>query len=466
MHKLTGWPIGFGIGLSAMVVGFLGAAPAYAQKKAGHGKATAQGTGSPALKQARIEAAKAKKLLHAALHRAAAGENALDAVTVTREKAGLLRDKATLLRDEAIRLRDEAGPSNDACLESARGTDAACATTCDETARGCADYAPHAVAKWACAQQGAACTSRCAGATDARVAACGKTAAAAEVKVASAEAAFARAEAAVGPATERAAALDAKLLQLQQTAYLPLYAKNWSGATACPASMRRVEKSDSWYCMDTTEVTTKAYAACVKNGRCTAPGSGGASNFMVSARGTHPINRVNWSQAAGYCAVQGQRLPTDEEWEYGARGPDGREFSWGNEAPSAQFCWNGEGNDLGSGKRKSTCAVGSFRKGDSPFGLTDMAGNVYEWTAAGFTENAASWDAPHVSRGGGWQDVEVANARAAIRFTTEPTSRDADLGFRCAGSAFALAPLPAPLPALAQASDGYEDGATPERSPD
>ena len=186
------------------------------------------------------------------------------------------------------------------------------------------------------------------------------------------------------------------------------------------------------YCMDTTEVTTAAYATCVESGKCTAANTGGSCNAGVTERGNRPINCVNWNQATAYCAAQGQRLPTEEEWEYAARGTDGRVYPWGNAEPTGQLCWNGEGNSLGKGNRHSTCAVASFPAGNSPFGLSDMSGNVEEWTSSAYSATNAA----RVCRGGGWLNDVPSYVRSAYHYRYEPTYQNDYLGFRCAGSFF------------------------------
>ena len=76
------------------------------------------------------------------------------------------------------------------------------------------------------------------------------------------------------------------------------------------------------FCLDVTEVTADAYANCVRLGQCSTEGlpCGSAATFNVNGKGGHPINCVDWSQAANYCQAQGKRLPTEEEWEWAARG--------------------------------------------------------------------------------------------------------------------------------------------------
>ncbi len=191
------------------------------------------------------------------------------------------------------------------------------------------------------------------------------------------------------------------------------------------------------FCMEQTEVTVRAYAACVSAGRCTAADTGGFCNAGATGRDEHPINCVDWDQATAYCAWKGWRLPTEEEWEYAARGTDGRTYPWGNGGPGAQLCWDGEGNSAGKGNRRSTCVVGSFKAGVSPFGLHDMAGNVWEWTSSAYANEYAKprptgASAPRVSRGGAWNRSSPQGVRAAYRGGSEPSNRYGGLGFRCA----------------------------------
>ena len=179
------------------------------------------------------------------------------------------------------------------------------------------------------------------------------------------------------------------------------------------------------FCMDRTEVTTAAYATCVKTGKCTGFDYPWC-NSGVAGRGNHPINCVYWNQATAYCEAQGQRLPTEEEWEYAARGTDGRVYPWGNAEPAGQLCWD----RYGEGKPNSTCAVGSFPKGNSPFGLSDMSGNVWEWTSSAYSETEG------VFRGGGWDVYDLSLVRSASRSLFIPSDLGSVLGFRCAGSFF------------------------------
>jgi len=176
--------------------------------------------------------------------------------------------------------------------------------------------------------------------------------------------------------------------------------------------------------MDRTEVTVAAYQACVNAGPCV-PVDGEDCN-AVEDKANHPINCMSWYQAETFCAWAGKRLPTEEEWEYAARGADGRKYPWGNTPePSDQLCWS---------RWEGTCPVGSFPSGSSPFGIQDMAGNVWEWTSSGYSEDyqktrSTEW---FVVRGGGYIASPANDFRTACRGWMEPSGWTSLDGFRCA----------------------------------
>jgi formylglycine-generating enzyme required for sulfatase activity len=214
------------------------------------------------------------------------------------------------------------------------------------------------------------------------------------------------------------------------------------------------------YCLDRTEVTVAAYAACSACGAApTSVASTGYSaedvkfwsqfcNGNKPDRQEHPINCVDATQADAYCAAVGKRLPTEEEWEYAARGPNGNKYPWGDAAPGPTLlnACGGECKAMGArlGKSwvvmyegndgwESTAPVGSYPAGKSPFGLLDMAGNVWEWTSSGYSENYdKTRGEARVFRGGGWDDVVASWVRGAVRYRSAPSRRDFNLGFRCA----------------------------------
>jgi hypothetical protein len=190
------------------------------------------------------------------------------------------------------------------------------------------------------------------------------------------------------------------------------------GETGKPASVRP-------FCLDETEVTVKAYRGCVEAKQCDPVSDGGD-------KADHPIVNVTWGEAKAYCEAQQarKRLPTEEEWEWAARGTTrGTEYPWGNEKPTNQLCWNGEGNDRKARGFVATCPVGSYPDGDnSPEGIKDLAGNVWEWT------NSASdmVSAFYVFRGGGWSFVDPVLISVRLVGRYYPDLRNPLLGFRCA----------------------------------
>jgi formylglycine-generating enzyme required for sulfatase activity len=226
----------------------------------------------------------------------------------------------------------------------------------------------------------------------------------------------------------------------------------------------------STFCIDRTEVTVDAYRTCTK---CTPPNAyrgerGSNSVFCTWGRpnaGNDPVNCVDWEQAKAFCESRGGSLPTEAQWEFAARGPEGRRYPWGREEPDAtraNLC--GEEctrflaqHEFGTftpianwrDQFEGTAPVGSFSLGATPgTGLHDMAGNVWEWTADWYADHYETSDASlvvdptgpvsgtdRVLRGGGWFNYSAAVARAAYRVINDPTARDFIIGFRCARGA-------------------------------
>jgi formylglycine-generating enzyme required for sulfatase activity len=235
------------------------------------------------------------------------------------------------------------------------------------------------------------------------------------------------------------------------------------------------------YCLDEFEVTVKSYKECSDSGACLRAGKENLWTGITPQqrkiydplcniqdpvkKAEHPINCVEWQQASRYCEWKNSRLPTEAEWEFAARGSDGRVYPWGDQPPSAELlnacgsecvAWMKKNHDpdqpLGSMFAEddgypATAPVGSFPKGKSKWGIQDIVGNVWEWVA--------DWHAPYdpasastmsvdpkgpptgkerVIRGGSWNGAKPAWVRPAWRFSVDPKMRTHGIGFRCAKS--------------------------------
>ncbi len=215
-----------------------------------------------------------------------------------------------------------------------------------------------------------------------------------------------------------------------------------------------VQNFTSPFWLDETEVTRIAYDSCVSAGACTP-----VLDNQYSKATNQPINNVTWYQASAYCSWRGARLPTEAEWEYAARGPDGLEYPWGNtmvgnesnhcDSNCAQTDW-GKGllykNQSHDDAFAETAPVGSYPSGKSWVGALDMSGNVWEWTNSLYKEypynrtdgrevieGEDSASEKVVLRGGSFVDY-ADYVRAADRYQVVPNVSLDYGGFRCAHS--------------------------------
>jgi len=215
------------------------------------------------------------------------------------------------------------------------------------------------------------------------------------------------------------------------------------------------------YLIDRTEVTNADFASFLNSGHPNFYHPGMAIKKLPGNKGfkpyekymDHPVTYVNWYAAAAYAAWAGKRLPTKEEWEKAARGTEGTigtfrgvgvgfPYPWGTTPPNASIA-----NYLGTtpGVRPGTSPVGFFdgtihdglqtTKDESPYGLHDMAGNVWEWTrtkviASPIEDDQGHPDTLFVIKGGGWRDPPE-NIRVNSRPAQVPNARASDIGFRC-----------------------------------
>ncbi len=177
-----------------------------------------------------------------------------------------------------------------------------------------------------------------------------------------------------------------------------------------------------------TEVTNEQYKRCVDAGKCTKPAN---DSWDKPESGNYPVTDVDWHQAETYAEWVGGGLPTEAQWEKAARGVDGRIYPWGNDAPTDQFLnYNG--------KIGHTTEVGSYPSGKSPYGVLDMAGNVWEWTSSKYQpypykaddgREDLTGDEGRVLRGGSFLYRRYV-VRCAYRYGNLPLVRDFNVGFR------------------------------------
>ena len=228
------------------------------------------------------------------------------------------------------------------------------------------------------------------------------------------------------------------------------------------------------FSMDATEVTNREYRQFIGAGgytqqtfwspegwqflqkdKLTVPGFWTDTRFNQPEQ---PVVGVSWYEADAYCRWAGKQLPAEAQWEKAARGADRRQYPWGNAPVSgtlANYCdvqcdqaWK---DTRGKDGYPDTAPVGSYPSGKSPYGIEDLAGNVWEWVqdwyAADYYRRSPERnpvnDTPaqyRVLRGGGWR-APPANVRTANRGYA-PVDRDRDVGFRCVVRGAALSTPP------------------------
>jgi len=184
------------------------------------------------------------------------------------------------------------------------------------------------------------------------------------------------------------------------------------------------------YKIDKTEVTMGQYRLYMERTGKPAPKHMDNKRFNQNDQ---PVVGVTWQEATDYCATLEKRLPTEAEWEKAARGADSRYYPWGNEPDEDKANIRGKQDGY-----RYSAPVGIYPRGVSPFGILDLAGNAWEWTA--------DWYQPHpgntypndfygeqfrVIKGGSWfSNMDL--ARIAVRGKSLPDRRNNYIGFRCA----------------------------------
>lgn len=190
--------------------------------------------------------------------------------------------------------------------------------------------------------------------------------------------------------------------------------------------------------IDQTEVTNAQYELCVQAGGCNPPVRSTFYNldyFGNPSFGNYPVVYVYWSYTNAYCSWAGRRLPVSQEWEAAARGIDNRTYPWGNNRPDGSLANVCDVNCTLEELRKKqdasindgysfTSPVRSYPAGASPYGVVDMAGNVWEWTATASSGY-------YVIRGGAWTS-NWETTKSSYVSSYDPMVAWVDTGFRCA----------------------------------
>jgi formylglycine-generating enzyme required for sulfatase activity len=201
-----------------------------------------------------------------------------------------------------------------------------------------------------------------------------------------------------------------------------------------PKSQPEHKRKLKAFFIDKYEVTNGRYREFVDKGGRPAPKHWVGGNIPQGKK-DHPVVFVNWHDAFDFCAWEGKRLPTEPEWEKAARGTNRFIFPWGDKFDKLK----GNTPQLGYGE---TMPVGTFENGKSPYGVYDMAGNIFEWTADWFLaypgnqhpdENYGEYT--KIVRGGSWYDCTYykcgISAPTFNRIFFNTRTLNNNFGFRC-----------------------------------
>ena len=214
----------------------------------------------------------------------------------------------------------------------------------------------------------------------------------------------------------------------------------------------------SAYWIDKYEVTVDEYKKCVDAAACFEPYNcvddephlgDIMCSWGVPGRELHPVHHLGVEDAKDYCAWAGKRLPTEAEWEKAARGTDGRKYPWGIAPASCEYAVMMEVDGAPGCGEGHTMPVGSKPAGASPYGVMDMAGNVWEFVHDWYREDyyaispgidplGPASGAVRVIRGGGFNYNELPLRTSDRDRGNYYDTRDVNLGFRCVKEAPAV----------------------------
>jgi len=190
--------------------------------------------------------------------------------------------------------------------------------------------------------------------------------------------------------------------------------------------------------MDLNEVTNSDYKKFVVATQQVTPYHWPEGN-IPKKKEQHPVVYVSWFDASNYCKWAGKRLPTEHEWEKAARGQDGLIYPWGNQ-------WALDKSNHPYKNSTGTEPIGSYPEGQSPYGLNDMSGNVWEWVDSYYLPHpgnpvtrAEYGKDKRVLKGGSWFDcLSYGCGLSAPTFNRSfftPEVKNNSFGFRCAKDA-------------------------------
>jgi len=234
--------------------------------------------------------------------------------------------------------------------------------------------------------------------------------------------------------TPRKSPIGQKAVKKKDMVYVPAGSFTMGSDDWWPKSQPEHKRFAKGFYIDKYEVTVERYAAFIKATGADAPLNWKDGKFPEEKAG-HPVTYVSWSDADAFCRWEGKRLPREVQWEKAARGTDKRAFPWGERFSKKKA----NTPQLGFG---NTMKVGSFPDGVSPYGVYDMAGNVWEWVDDWFKPYPGNTHPDEnygerfkVLRGGSWYDCTYykcgISAPSYNRIFFNPDTRNNNFGFRC-----------------------------------